>query len=65
MLVMIWIVFFFAWGPYLIFNAFISYDHLLDWKTTGDQDTILIQTFNILTMANSAINPVLYAFMSK
>ena len=64
MLVVVWIVFVFTWGPHLIYHLLIARYPAYKLGVTGHQSTILVQTFGLMTMANSSMNPVLYAFMS-
>ena len=65
MLLSVWVLFIVTWSPYLILNCILSYWLSLGLDVDGKEGTILIQTFGLLTMANSSMNPLLYAFMSK
>ena len=65
MLLSVWVLFIVTWSPYLILNCILSYWLSLGLDVDGKEGTILIQTFGLLTMANSSMNPLLYAFLSK
>ena len=65
MLIAVWLLFLIMWGPYLIYHTISSYLWTYEMGLTGEQGTRLVQTFGLLSMANSALNPLLYAFMSR
>lgn len=62
MLIIVWILFVLCWGPYLIYNIVEAYDG-------GDLPVAvhnyLYPIINLLAMCNSALNPLLYALMSR
>ena len=65
MLFAVWILFFVMWAPYLIFNTIVSYWGSMHIAMTGEEATIMAQSFVLLSMSNSALNPLMYAFMSR
>ena len=66
MLVAVWLVFVVCWGPHLILTLLGRYaqDWLYD-RIPAHIYNHLFPALHLVTMANSAINPVLYAFLSR
>ena len=63
MLVAIILLFALCWGPFLIDNTLVSFD-LVNRYHYGYLKP-LRQSFAIMTYANSCVNPIVYAFMSR
>ena len=66
MLITIWLVFIVCWGPFLVFTLVERYSKYwlrdqLDVTTYNR----LLPSLHLVTMANSALNPILYAFLSR
>ena len=66
MLITIWLVFIVCWGPFLAFTLVERYSKYwlrdqLDVTTYNR----LLPSLHLVTMANSALNPILYAFLSR
>ena len=66
MLITIWLVFIVCWGPFLTLTLVerLAKDWLFDRVYYEDWNR-LYPTLHLITMANSALNPVLYAFLSR
>ena len=67
MLIVVLVVFVICWAPYLLATVIFNTDYFqyditssarLDWQNAG-------RYFTLLSLANSAVNPILYGLMSR
>lgn len=63
MLIIIVLLFAVCWGPILLDNVLVAFG-LVDQLHMGDLMYMRI-AFNLMSYANSCVNPIVYGFMSK
>lgn len=67
MLMAVWIVFLICWAPYLILRCYETAHDMIRNRWIDDRQLIdkVTQYFNVLSLANSALNPLLYGALSR
>ena len=59
------VVFVVCWAPYLTYQIYTTTDHHLTNLEILKKTADIAIWFNFLSLANSALNPLLYGFLSR